>query len=92
MVSFRFTVFGKVQGVFYRKFIAQKLRQLGIRGYVRNLPDGKSVEVVARLTEEELEQVLEVLKEGSPMSDVEEVVVEELDGDNLIYDGFEIRY
>ena len=91
MESYRFVVHGKVQGVFYRKFIAQKLRQLGIRGYVRNLPDG-SVEIVARLTEEELEKVLEVLEEGSPLSDVESIDTELLEEDDLLYDGFEIRY
>jgi len=91
MESYRFVVHGKVQGVFYRKFIAQKLRQLGIRGYVRNLPDG-SVEIVARLTEEELEKVLEVLEEGSPLSEVESIETELLEEDDLLYDGFEIRY
>jgi len=91
MESYRFVVHGKVQGVFYRKFIAQKLRQLGIRGYVRNLPDG-SVEVVARLIEEELEKVLEALEEGSPLSEVESIETELLEEDDLLYDGFEIRY
>ena len=91
MESYRFRIKGKVQGVFYRKFIAQKLRQVGIRGYVRNLPDG-SVEVVARLIVEELEKVLEALEEGSPLSEVESIETELLEEDDLIYDGFEIRY
>ena len=64
MESYRLIVHGKVQGVFYRKFIAQKLRQMGVRGYVRNLPDG-TVEVVVRATEEELEAILDVLPEGT---------------------------
>jgi len=91
MESYRFVVYGRVQGVFYRKFVAQKLRRLGIRGYVRNLPDG-SVEVVARLTEEEIEKVLEALEEGSPLSEVESIETERLEEDDLLYDGFEIRY
>jgi acylphosphatase len=91
MESFRFLVYGKVQGVFYRKFVARRLRQLGVQGYVRNLPDG-TVEVVARLTEDEIPAVRKVLEEGSPLSEVEEVSVETLDEDDLIYDGFEIRY
>ena len=91
MESFRFLVYGKVQGVFYRKFVADKLRRMGIRGYVRNLPDG-SVEVVVRATEEELEAIRRILEEGSPMSEVEEIVEEPLEEDDLIYEGFEIRY
>ncbi|ADV46503.1 acylphosphatase [Nitratifractor salsuginis DSM 16511] len=89
--SYRFIVHGRVQGVFYRKFVAQKLRALGIQGYVRNLPDG-TVEVVARLSEDQLDAVLQTLKEGSPMSEVEDITVEVLDEDDLLYDGFEIRY
>jgi len=91
MESIRFIVHGKVQGVFYRKFVAQKLRQMGIRGYVRNLPDG-TVEVVVRATEEELEAIRRALEEGSPLSEVERIEMEYLDDDDLLYDGFEIRY
>ena len=91
MESIRFVVHGKVQGVFYRKFVAQKLRQMGIRGYVRNLPDG-TVEVVVRATEEELEAIRRALEEGSPLSEVERIEMEYLDDDDLLYDGFEIRY
>ena len=42
----RFVVRGKVQGVGFRVFAAQQARDLGVRGYARNQPDG-SVEVVA---------------------------------------------
>ena len=91
MQTFRFLVRGKVQGVFYRKFIAQALRRLGLRGYVRNLPDG-TVEVVVRATEEALPQIEKTLYEGSPMSEVESLEREELEEDDLLYEGFEIRY
>jgi len=50
------------------------------------------VEVVARLIVEELEKVLEALEEGSPLSEVESIETELLEEDDLIYDGFEIRY
>ena len=91
MESFRFLVFGKVQGVYYRKFVSQKLQRMGIRGYVRNLPDG-SVEVVVRATEDELEAIRRVLEEGSPLSRVERIEMEPLEEDDLMVDGFEIRY
>ena len=91
MESYRFIVYGKVQGVFYRKFVAQKLRELGLQGYVRNLPDG-TVEVVVRATDEELEAIERILYEGSPLSEVERVEMEPLEEDDLLYEGFEIRY
>jgi len=49
---------GKVQGVNYRSFVRQQALALGIRGYVRNLPDG-SVEIVA---EAETAEVLQNFK------------------------------
>jgi len=91
MESYRFIVYGKVQGVFYRKFVAQKLRELGLQGYVRNLSDG-TVEAVLRATEDELPQIERILYEGSPLSEVERVEVEPLEEDDIVYDGFEIRY
>jgi acylphosphatase len=39
-------VSGRVQGVFYRGAAAQRAHELGVRGYARNLPDGR-VEVLA---------------------------------------------
>ena len=92
MESYRFVVSGKVQWVYYRKFTAEKLRQMGIQGYVRNLPDG-NVEVVVRIYEdEELEKVISVLREGSPLSETREIAREQLEDDDIVYDGFEIRY
>jgi acylphosphatase len=91
MESYRFLVSGKVQHVYYRKFVSQALMRKQVRGYVRNLSDGR-VEAVVRLWEEDLDAVVEVLQKGSPSSEVDEIAVEVLDDDDLIYDGFEIRY
>ena len=41
----RLIVRGHVQGVYYRAFTEQEARRLGLRGWVRNLPDG-AVEIV----------------------------------------------
>ncbi len=90
MEVYRFIVFGKVQGVYYRKFIAQGARKRQIQGYVRNLLDG-TVEVVAVLFDEDLESFRQLLKEGSPLSHVERIEMELLEEDDLLYDGFEIR-
>jgi acylphosphatase len=91
MISYRFKITGKVQGVYYRKSV-QQMGALGqIQGYVKNLPDG-SVEAVARLWDDQLEDFILVLKNGSPASRVDSVEYEELESDDLVYDGFEVRY
>lgn len=46
MICKKCLVSGRVQGVFYRGAAAQRARELGVRGYARNLPDGR-VEVLA---------------------------------------------
>jgi acylphosphatase len=91
MESYRFVISGKVQHVYYRKFVSQALMRKQVQGYVRNLSDGR-VEAVTRLWEEDVDTVLEILKRGSPSSEVEDITIDVLEDDDLIYDGFEIRY
>ncbi|MDP2948197.1 MAG: acylphosphatase [Chloroflexota bacterium] len=62
--SLRAMVSGRVQGVNFRDFVWRRANFLGVRGYVRNLPDMRSVEVVAEGERGKLEQLLEYLREG----------------------------
>ena len=84
------TVLGKVQGVFFRAFVARQAVELGLSGYVRNLPDD-SVEVWAEGERSELEKLLEYLRMGSP-----EARVDRVDTDWHPYrggfSGFDIQY
>jgi len=90
MNVYLFIITGKVQGVFYRKTI-QQMGAIGqIQGYVKNLANG-SVEVVAFLYDDQFEDFMNILKNGSPTSEVKEIKHEVLEEDDLIYDGFEIR-
>jgi acylphosphatase len=91
MELFRFIISGRVQGVFYRKFVAQAAMRKQIRGYIKNLPDG-TVEVVAELIDDDLDDFIALLREGSPLSLVEDIRVEKIEDADLLYDGFEIRY
>jgi len=91
MEVYKFIIYGKVQGVYYRKFIAQKAMQKQLEGYIKNLSNG-TVEVVAVLFDDDLENFKAILNEGSPLSFVENIEMSILDSDDLVYDGFEIRY
>lgn len=91
MESYRITIIGKVQAVYYRKFVSQALMKMGMQGYIRNLKDG-SVEIVARLYDDDLNPAIDIIKKGSPLSEVEGVKVDVIHDDDIIYDGFEIRY
>ena len=72
-VSLHAVVRGYVQGVGFRDFVYTRARFLGVRGYVRNLDDLSSVEVVAEGEREQLEQLLEYLRQGPRGSRVQEV-------------------
>ena len=91
MEWYRFIVYGKVQGVFYRKSVSQALMKKQFKGYIQNLPDG-TVEVVAEIFDDDLETFIQILKEGSLLSSVDEVKYEIIDDAQFNTDGFEIRY
>jgi len=69
------TVYGHVQGVYYRAFTSRVAKSLGLRGYVRNLPKGNAVEVHAEGEKEKLEELLRQLEIGPPESLVEKIEV-----------------
>ena len=67
---------GRVQGVGFRQFVQRHATILGCRGYVRNMPDGRTVEVVAEGEESALEALLRHLQQGPPAARVRDVAVE----------------
>jgi len=67
---------GRVQGVGFRDYVYTRARFLGLTGYVRNLPDGRSLEVVAEGPRPALEQLLEYLHQGPRLARVDGVEVE----------------
>lgn len=67
----RLIVRGRVQGVCYRAFTEQEARRLGLRGWVRNLPDGAVEIVVAGLPDDPAVAALRSwCWQGSPASRV----------------------
>ena len=66
----RFQVFGMVQGVGFRWFVARHARSLGLTGFVRNLPNG-SVEVMVDGPEEALPALERLLRTGPGSAQVD---------------------
>lgn len=84
-----YRVSGRVQGVGFRWWTRQTGRQLGVRGIVRNLPDG-SVEVHAEGRPERLDELERRLGLGPAAAAVEAVTRIEADGGELP-ERFDIR-
>jgi acylphosphatase len=83
-------VHGRVQGVFFREYTRRKAEQLGLNGWVRNLPD-RTVETVVLGEPDKVTAMIQWLYTGSPQSEVVEVDIhEEESSDEPL--GFTIRY
>jgi len=80
-VAARFLVRGKVQGVFFRASTRDQARRLGLRGFARNLADGR-VEVLAAGSSEAVDALGRWLEHGPPQARVEEVQREDADPDS----------
>ena len=85
------TVYGRVQGVFFRYFVRNEARKLGLKGYVRNLSRGDAVEVQAEGEKRQLNKLLGQLNVGPPGAWVERVEVKWADYSGR-FDDFSVRY
>ena len=84
----RYYISGQVQGVGYRYFAQRAARDLGLRGWARNLDDGR-VEVLAIGPSRQLENLEGELRLGPPRAQVRRVEVE--DSAEVHVEGFHIR-
>ncbi|MGB5925779.1 MAG: acylphosphatase [Dehalococcoidia bacterium] len=85
------TVYGRVQGVYFRYFVRNVARNLGLEGYVRNLASGDAVEIKAEGENRQLDRLLEQLKTGPPGARVKRVEIDWSDYTGQ-FDNFSIRY
>ena len=72
MPTVHLEVSGRVQGVGFRWFVAEKGRSLGLAGWVRNRPDG-SVELAAAGAEQALERLRSAVTRGPSGAFVEAI-------------------
>ncbi len=78
----RFTIKGRVQGVFFRDSTRRVAESLGITGHAINLSDG-NVEVLACGEPAALNELARWLDNGPPMAVVTDVVAQEVEWTDL---------
>ena len=75
--------------MYFRAWVFDQAKSLGLTGWVRNLQDGK-VEILAQGASEGLDALKERLSQGSPLSRVESVKADMIDYEKQ-YADFAIR-
>lgn len=69
-------VSGRVQGVFFRESARREAERLGVRGWVRNLPDGR-VEALVEGLAEAVDAFIRWCHKGPPAARVDGVTVKD---------------
>ncbi len=72
----RMLITGRVQGVCFRAYTCEEAKQLDLKGYVRNLPDGR-VEVLAEGAPPAVEKLKSYCRQGPPVAHVLDLEVRE---------------
>ncbi|GBB95314.1 hypothetical protein RclHR1_02510008 [Rhizophagus clarus] len=90
-VSLYYEVFGKVQGVWFRKYTKNKAIELNLVGYVKNTERG-TVSGIAQGEREKIEIFKKWLQyEGSPSSRIDKTTLQEEEIETLEFYGFDIK-
>ncbi len=89
MVSKQFRLYGRVQGVGFRYYITQKANMLGIKGFVRNEPDGTVYIEATAPDAKTMDIFLGYLKQGPSLARVDKV--DNIDIPLQNFTSFEIR-
>ena len=85
----RIVISGHVQGVGYRFFVLDEAERIGLRGWVRNLPDGR-VEAEVEGPDASINELVKRLQIGPRLSHVVNVVGEPAES-ATVYQDFQIR-
>ena len=91
MKTVRIIVTGRVQGVGFRYFTVRCANDLGLCGWVRNLPDG-SVETAIQGQVEKIEEMIGLLKQGPGAANVSGLEIEEIESGSEELSGFVMRF
>jgi len=86
----RVKVYGMVQGVGFRYYVAEVARSSQLKGWVRNLDYG-SIEILLDGAEADVNYAFEMCKKGPPAASVRRVQVT-LEDDSVPLSGFRIAF
>ena len=78
METYLIIIKGRVQGVFFRDHTYNEARNLGLKGYVRNLVSG-DVEIAVQGEKEQLSIFIDWCNKGSPAAKVENIDIQKKD-------------
>ncbi|MDP2910346.1 MAG: acylphosphatase [bacterium] len=81
---------GRVQGVFYRLTMRQKAKNFGVKGFCKNLSDGR-VEAVIEGEEEKVNKLINWTKRGPFFARVDKVEIQKEDYSGE-FNEFKIKY
>ncbi|MBT4376414.1 acylphosphatase [archaeon] len=70
--SIRLYISGSVQGIFFRGFIKENAEKLGIKGFVRNLEDGR-VEVFIEGMPDQVKKMITICQKGPRHSEIKNI-------------------
>ena len=74
--SIRLYIKGTVQGIFYRNFIKEHAERYNVKGFVRNLEDGR-VEAFLEGNSDDVNKMMDICKQGPKHSKIKEVQVKQ---------------
>lgn len=89
MRSMQCVISGKVQGVFFRSWVHDQANSLDVKGWARNLDDGR-VETLLQGDEGAVNEMRTRIMQGSTLSRIDDVACKWIDYDKE-YDSFSIR-
>ena len=72
--SVRLYIQGVVQGVFFRAFIKENAERYDVKGFIRNLEDGR-IEIFLEGNSDDVNKMIELAKKGPKHSQTKEVVI-----------------
>jgi len=77
MKTYKIHISGTVQGVLFRQFLSDKAKELDVKGYARNLDNGK-VEAVIEGKDDNAKMMLMNCRKGPDHAEVKDTEVEEI--------------
>lgn len=83
-------VSGRVQGVSFRYYTAQKAEELGLKGWVRNTEDGE-LEAVFEGKQDKIKEIISWMRKGPPSAKIDNINIKE-EQNRGEFSNFEIRF